>query len=328
MTPTLGAAVGLVGLAALAPLLPLDRAAPLAAAGAWLSAVAARAILVVLLALVAVFYASAPLIGAIGHWCVEVPPPFNELELVITGHLLAQAIVATPAVIAAVSLCRALVRTWREARRVSRMLKTQLLWTAPGDAAVIAGSGVFVATAGISKPRLVVSAGALVALDDDEMAASLDHERGHIRRGHRFILLACDVFMGLACFVPGARAARPEIAYHLRARCRSVVAAAQPRPRRAGTSDLQGGLDPRRRARTHGPGNRADGPPRRDAPPDRSRPRAAQANRHGDVRRPCADVRARAVGGPGDRGGRGARVASPSARATLHRVTNKSSYLP
>ncbi|MGK2936202.1 MAG: M56 family metallopeptidase [Solirubrobacteraceae bacterium] len=215
MTPTLGAAVGLVGLAALAPLLPLDRAAPLAAAGAWLSAVAARAILVVLLALVAVFYTSAPLIGAIGHWCVEVPPPFNELELVITGHLLAQAIVATPAVIAAVSLCRALVRTWREARRVSRMLKTQLLWTAPGDAAVIAGSGVFVATAGISKPRLVVSAGALVALDDDEMAASLDHERGHIRRGHRFILLACDVFMGLACFVPGARAARPEIAYHL-----------------------------------------------------------------------------------------------------------------
>lgn len=215
MTPTLGAAVGLIGLAALAPLLPLDKAAPLAAAGAWLSAVAARAILVVLLALLVVFYAPTPLIGAIGHWCVAVPLPLAELELVITGHLLAQVIVITPAVIAGVSLCRALVRTWREARRVSRLLDTELLWIAPGDAAVVAGGGVFVATAGISKPRLVVSTGALVALDDDELAASLDHERGHIRRGHRFILLACDVFMGLACFVPGARAARPEIAYHL-----------------------------------------------------------------------------------------------------------------
>ena len=215
MTPTLGAAVGLIGLAALAPLLPLDKAAPLAAAGAWLSAVAARAILVVLLTLIAVFYAPAPLIGAIGHWCVEASLPFNDLEIVITGHLLAQVIVITPAAIAAVSLCQALARTWREARRVSRLLDTELLWTAPGDAAVVAGSGVFVATAGISKPRLVVSTGALVALDDDELAAGLDHERGHIRRGHRFVLLACDVLMGLARFVPRASAARPEIAYHL-----------------------------------------------------------------------------------------------------------------
>ncbi len=215
MTSTLSATVGLIGLAALAPLLPLDRAAPLAAAGAWLSAVAARAILVVLVALLAVFYAPAPLIGTIGHWCIELSVPFNDLDIAITGHMLAQVLVITPAAVATVSLCHALARTWSQARRVSRLLDTERLWTAPGNAAVIAGSGVFVATAGISKPRLVVSTGALVALDDAELAASLDHERGHIRRGHRFILLTCDVLMGLARFVPGASAARPEIVYHL-----------------------------------------------------------------------------------------------------------------
>lgn len=215
MTATLGAAVGLLGLAALPALLPLDKAAPLAAAGAWLSAVAARATLVLLLTLLAVFYAPAPLIGAIGHWCVTVPLPFAGLEFAITGHLLAQVVVVTPAVLATASLGHAIARAWREARHVRRLLDSGLLWTAPGDAAVIAGVGVFVATVGISKPRLVVSTGALVTLDDDELAASLDHERGHIRRGHRFVLLACDVLMGLARFVPGARSARPEIVYQL-----------------------------------------------------------------------------------------------------------------
>ncbi len=215
MTAALGAAVGLIGLATLPALLPLDKAAPLAAAGAWLSAVAARAILVLILALVVMFYAPAPLIGAIGHWCVTVPLPFAGLEFAATGHLLAQVVVVTPTVIATASLCLALAGAWREARHVRRRLESDLLWIAPGDAAVIAGDGVFVATAGISKPRLVLSTGALVTLDDDELAASLAHERGHIRRGHRFVLLASDVLMGLARFVPRARSARPEIVYHL-----------------------------------------------------------------------------------------------------------------
>jgi len=61
---------------------------------------------------------------------------------------------------------------------------------------------VLVAAAGLRKPRVVVSAGALLNLDDEELAASLDHEHGHIVRRHRYVLVAAELCRALARLFP------------------------------------------------------------------------------------------------------------------------------
>jgi len=60
-----------------------------------------------------------------------------------------------------------------------------------------------------------VSAGALTALDDDELAAGLDHERGHIDRRHRFVIVLCELLRAVGRFVPGGGRALAEVHFHL-----------------------------------------------------------------------------------------------------------------
>lgn len=55
----------------------------------------------------------------------------------------------------------------------------------PRESLLLADATVLVAAAGLRKPRVVVSAGALLNLDHEELAASLDDEYGHIVRRHR-----------------------------------------------------------------------------------------------------------------------------------------------
>jgi beta-lactamase regulating signal transducer with metallopeptidase domain len=69
--------------------------------------------------------------------------------------------------------------------------------------------------AGLRRPRVIVSAGALTTLDDDELAASLDHEHGHIARRHRFLFVFAELCRGLARFLPGTGRATRELAFHL-----------------------------------------------------------------------------------------------------------------
>ena len=57
----------------------------------------------------------------------------------------------------------------------------------------VADGELLVAAAGLRRPRVLVSAGALLALDDDELEASLEHERGHIARRHRYVLVVSEL---------------------------------------------------------------------------------------------------------------------------------------
>ena len=195
--------------------LPLERAAPLAAAAAWLSALGARSLALISLALAAALYLPGPIVELVRHWCLSVPLPGAGISVELTGHLLAQAIVLAPAMALTLSAAHALSLTVRDARRVRRLLRDDVLWIGPGDAAVVAGDHIVLATAGIAHPRLIVSAGALVALDDDELAAGLDHERGHISRGHRYLVVLAEVLHGVARLLPGAGHAKTEALYHL-----------------------------------------------------------------------------------------------------------------
>lgn len=198
-------------------LLPLDRAAPVPAAIVWFCGLSARVLAAVTGAVAAVFYLPAPLVAQIGHWCVSVPIPggSGEMQVVITGHEIAQVIALVPAAIVVVSAFVAVRHSARDAARVRRLLRDEVLWTGPGGASVIGGSSVVVAAAGISRPQLLISAGALVALDDDELAASLDHERGHITRRHRYVVVAVEIFATVAHLIPGTARARLETLHHL-----------------------------------------------------------------------------------------------------------------
>lgn len=204
-----------LALAFLPRVLPLERAAPMAAAAAWLSALGARSLALISLSLAAALYLPGPAVDFVRHWCVVVPLPGTGMSVEITGHLLAQVLVLVPACALVASAAHALWMTVRDARRVRSLLRNDVLWIGPGDAAVVSGDHVVLAAAGFARPRLVVSAGALLALDDDELAAGLDHERGHISRGHRYLVLLAELLHGVARFLPGAGYARAEALYHL-----------------------------------------------------------------------------------------------------------------
>ena len=80
---------------------------------------------------------------------------------------------------------------------------------------IVPERGVVLAAAGVSRPRVVVSTGALLALDDEELAAGLAHEQAHIARRHRWILLYAEACRGLSVFFPGARHAVRHLSHHL-----------------------------------------------------------------------------------------------------------------
>jgi len=62
---------------------------------------------------------------------------------------------------------------------------------------------------------MLVSAGAVLALDDDELAAGLAHERAHVERHHLSLLVYAELCAALAGVFPGTRRAADELAFHL-----------------------------------------------------------------------------------------------------------------
>lgn len=62
------------------------------------------------------------------------------------------------------------------------------------------------------RPRIVVSAGTLALLDDEELAAVLDHERAHAHAHHGLVLLSVTSFGALLRWLPFARRAPRAVA--------------------------------------------------------------------------------------------------------------------
>ena len=71
------------------------------------------------------------------------------------------------------------------------------------------------AVAGLTRPKLVVSAGALARLDDAELSAAIAHERAHIRRCHRFVLLFAELCRVLGRPLPGTAHAVRELRFQI-----------------------------------------------------------------------------------------------------------------
>ena len=201
---------------ALPHLLRLQRAAPITACVLWLTSMALRALAGLLAVTFLLFVLPrTEFFESVTHWCLHAVLPGLADELNVEGHGLGDAVLLLPGIALGVSLLAACVRTARSARVARRLVHRHVLGSGPGGSVIISGPEVAFAVAGLARPRIVVSAGALAALDDAELAAGLDHERGHIVRRHRFVILTAAALGALGWMIPGTRRAAAEIAFHL-----------------------------------------------------------------------------------------------------------------
>ncbi len=259
---TLALAVVVVAAISAPHMLRLERAPPVLAATIWFSALALRALSVVFCALFALLYLPATeLFSLITHWCWHAVVPFIAAHMPLDGHTIADAALITPAFVLAASTISVAVGLWQAARRVRQLISRAVVGTGPRESLILADGEVLVAAAGLRRPRIIVSAGALLRLDDEELAACLEHEHGHIARRHRYVLVASELCRAFARFLPGTRTAIRELVFYLErdadryaiaqrhdptALASAICKAAQPPVLRAPAMALGGGAVSRR----------------------------------------------------------------------------------
>ena len=161
------------------------------------------------------FLPSTGLFSALTHWCWHTVLPLLATHLGFSGHSLGDFASLLPMMLIAASLIWVAFGIWRIARSVRRMLGWAVVGAGPAQSLIVGGTAVVVAAAGLTRPRVLVSAGALTQLDDEELAAGLEHEHGHILRRHRWILVYGEMCRALALFIPGTRSAWRELQLQL-----------------------------------------------------------------------------------------------------------------
>lgn len=213
---TLAFAAGVLGAMALPHSLPLDRAAPKAAVALWTAALALRALVGVLMVLVVVLIApTTDVFQAMTHWCWHAVLPLLATHLGVSGHMLGDTATLLPGFTILASLLSMVWGLTRAAHAVRKMIRKEALGAGPLGSLIVGGADVAVAAAGLARPHIVISAGALVLLDDAELRAGIEHERGHVSGRHRFILILGQACRALGSLIPGSDAALRELAFHL-----------------------------------------------------------------------------------------------------------------
>lgn len=215
MAIELAIAIAIVVAIALPHLLPLQRVAPLPAATVWLNALLLRAAVAIGGAVFLFLYLPRTgLIQALARWCLHEVVPLLTTHLGLSGHPLAHAAVVLPALALAASLMWllfGLARAWVALRRQLRAA----LGSGPAGSTVVPDEEVVVALTALGRPRIVLSDAALGVMDPEELRACVAHERGHLCRRHRPLLLLGSLLSALARPLPGTRAAESELAFHL-----------------------------------------------------------------------------------------------------------------
>jgi hypothetical protein len=211
---------GLALLAVLGVALPhlvrLDSAQPATAAMLWAAALTLRAMTAVSAALFLILaFPETSAFRVLTHWCVHSVLPLAGLGVDVHGHAIGDVAVLTPAAMIAVSLVVAVLGTVRAASVLTATLRWKSLGAGPQDSVIVGGPEVLVAAAGLLHPKIVVSAGALAVLDDEELAAGLAHEHGHIARRHHLGLAYAECCRAVARALPGTRRAVRELRFHL-----------------------------------------------------------------------------------------------------------------
>ena len=197
-------------------LLNLRTAAPATAVALWTSSLVLRAVAGCLLVVhLVLFLPQTQVFSAITHWCWHTVLPLLATHMGFDGHRVGDAAIILPALVLVASGLSAGYGIVSAARSLRRLLRRHALRTGPEDSVIVGGPDVLLAAAGLLHPRIVVSVGALTALDDEELAAGLAHERGHIARRHRYLLVLGAFCRAASCFMPSGRRALVELAFHL-----------------------------------------------------------------------------------------------------------------
>ena len=197
---------GLVGTILAPRALPLERVRPMTAASVWLAALTLRALVAVGGAIFLFLYLpEAGVVKAIGDWCWHQLAPILPELFGFVGHRASHATIALPALALAVSvlwLLFGLARAWFALRRKLGAA----IGEGPLGSLIVPDERILVAVTRIGRGRIVVSDRALGEMDEAELAASLNHELGHIHRRHRPLLVAGSVLRALGRPLPGTRA--------------------------------------------------------------------------------------------------------------------------
>lgn len=194
----------------------LDRARPELAIAVWGAALVLRAALALGAAVFAFrFMPATDLFGALTHWCWHTALPGLSTHLGLNGHAVGDIAVLIPIAVLAFSLLTVGHGLVRASRAVTRFVRRTAVGPGPEGSVIVGQPGVLVAAAGLTRPRIIVSPLALAVLDEPELQVSLEHERGHVVRRHRYVLLSAEILRALGRVVPGSRHAVREIQFHL-----------------------------------------------------------------------------------------------------------------
>lgn len=209
-------AVSLLSLIALPHLLPIERVAPTTGAAVWLFALCLRALgAVVFAAYMLIYLPQTPRFAGFVDWCVHVALPLISLNVHIPGIRLADGAAVVPTLVLGLSLAYAGFRMLRARFYARRLIRQLTIGDGPLGSTVLASEEVLIAVTQLGPPRLLISGKTLETLDEEELAAGLQHELGHLHRAHRPVLLVASVLRALARWQPGAKAAYRELCFSL-----------------------------------------------------------------------------------------------------------------
>lgn len=197
-------------------LLPLHRVAPASAAVVWFLALGLRAMIAIGAAVFLFLYLpSAGLVHVATHWCFHTLLPLLTQHLGMRGHSFADLARMLPGLTLAASVLWVAFGLARASVRLQLFMHRRSRGAGPMGSTIVDEDAVFVAVTGVGRGEIVVSRAALEAFDGDELAASVAHERGHLRRGHRPVLLVARVLAALGRPIPGTRRAERELGFSL-----------------------------------------------------------------------------------------------------------------
>ena len=197
-------------------LLPLHRVAPISAATVWLLALGLRAMIAVGAAVfLFLFLPGAGLFHVATQWCFHTLVPFLTEQFGLRGHSLADIASLLPGLTLAASLVWVAFGLARGSVALQLFLRRRRRGDGPLGSTIVDEDAVFVAVAGVGRGEIVISRAALEAFDGEEIAASVAHERGHLRRRHRPVLVVGRILAALGRPIPGTRTAERELGFSL-----------------------------------------------------------------------------------------------------------------
>lgn len=215
MTTVVVLAVVTISALVAAQRLDLDRARPGTAVAVCMAALALRATLsIVVVVGMLVVVPSTTIFDTVTHWCWHTVLPLVRQHLPLNGHVLGDLSLVAPAAIIATSVVWVAIGIWRGARAMRGLMRRYGMGRGPGGALIITDSSVMLAAVGVRQPQILVTSGALVAMDDEELFAGIAHERGHIEHRHGLLIPIAHGLAALGRLVPGAARAREELEFH------------------------------------------------------------------------------------------------------------------